>query len=155
MELILRDDVPDLGRRGEIVDVAAGFARNYLIPKRLAYRITPGIRRQVEIESRAREAQQARARSDADALAARLQELQVLRFQRRVGAAGVLYGSVTSAEIAEALVAQGIAVDRRDVRLDEPIKRMGTHRVTVHVYGELNVELAIEVEPEEGSEGGE
>lgn len=152
MQVILRENVPNLGKSGDVVTVADGYARNYLLPKRLAYRFTEGVRRQVETEARARSAREDRERAASESLAARLQDLQVLRFERKVGELGALYGSVTNIDIAEELAAKGIDIDRRSVRLDEPIKRPGTHRVVVHLQAELEVELAVEVEPE-GGEG--
>ena len=149
MQVILRQNVPNLGKEGEVVRVADGFARNYLLPQKLAYRFTEGVRKQVEHEGRARTAREERHAVEARQLQARIAELQVIRFQRRVGETGALYGSVTGADIAEHLAAQGIELDKRNVRLDEPIKRPGTHRVTIHVHKELDVELAVEVEPEE------
>ncbi len=147
MKLILREDVPHLGRQGDVVSVADGYARNFLLPKRLAYRFTDGVRRQIEIERRAGEARAERERADARSLAQRIEEIQVLRFQRRVGDTGQLYGSVTNADIAGALEEQGVSIPRRQIRLDEPIKQTGTHHVTIHVHHEMDVELAIEVEP--------
>ncbi len=147
-QLILREDVEHLGKRGDVVRVADGYARNYLIPKKLAYAFTEGMRKQVETESRAKKAREQRERLSAEATAARLRELTVLRFQRRAGDNGTLFGSVTSADIAEVLVAQGFEVDKRQVRIDEPIKRTGTHRIPVHIHKDISVEVPIEVEPE-------
>ncbi|GAB4222595.1 MAG: 50S ribosomal protein L9 [Acidobacteriota bacterium] len=149
MKLILREDVPHLGRQGDVVSVADGYARNFLLPNRLAYRLTPGVQRQIEIERRARQAREERERATAETLAAQLRELDVLRFSRRVGETGQLYGSVTNADIAAALEERGIEVPRRQIRLDEPIKQVGTHHVAVHVGQDLDVELVVEVEPEE------
>jgi len=151
MKLILREDVPHLGRQGDVVTVADGYARNFLLPRRLAYRFTDGVRRQIEIESRARATREAREREQAREFAEKIAALQVLRFRRRVGETGQLYGSVTNADIAAALEEQGIDLPRRQIRLDEPIKQLGTHHVTIHVHQDLDIELAIEVEPEEGS----
>jgi len=151
MELILREDIPHLGRRGQVVKVAAGYARNYLIPKRLAYVLTDGVRRQVQSESRAKETREVRERTDAEGLAARLREIAVIRFARRAGEAGTLFGSVTAADVAEELAARGCPVDRRHVRLEEPIKRTGTHRIAIHIHRDIAAELAVEVEAE-GSE---
>ncbi len=148
MELILREDVPHLGRRGQVVKVADGYARNFLIPKRLAYVLTEGVRRQVATESRAKESRETREREHADALARQLRALSVLRFSRRASDSGTLFGSVTTADVAEALVARGCAVDKKHVRLEEPIKRTGTHRIPVHIHRDLEVEVVIEVEPE-------
>jgi large subunit ribosomal protein L9 len=152
MQVILREHVEHLGRRGEVVKVAPGYARNYLIPKKLAYLVTDGVQRQIDSESKGKASRENRERQEADTLANRLRELTVIRLQRRVGESGVLFGSVTSSDIAEELARQGFAIDKRQIRLDEPIKRVGTHRVPLHVHRDVDVELAIEVEPlEEGS----
>ncbi|MDQ7006924.1 MAG: 50S ribosomal protein L9 [Acidobacteriota bacterium] len=153
MEVILRENVKDLGQRGDVVRVADGFARNFLIPKQLAYRLTEGVRRQVETESRAKAAREAREAEQAGRIAAKIGDLQVIRFRRKAGESGSLYGSVTNVDIAEELAARGIEVDRRNVRLEEPIRRIGTHHVLIHVYRETDVTLAVEVEPEEESAG--
>jgi large subunit ribosomal protein L9 len=150
MELILREDVPHLGRRGQVVKVAAGYARNYLIPKRLAYVLTEGVRQQVDTESRAKVARDARERGEADTVAARLRALSVLRFARRASEAGTLFGSVTNADVAQALAGRGCLIDKREIRLEEPIKRVGTHRIPVHIHRDVVVEVVVEVEPEEG-----
>lgn len=148
MEIILREDVPHLGRRGHVVKVADGYARNFLIPKRLAYVLTEGVRRLVETESRAKANREAKEHETADALARQLRALSVIRFNRRASESGTLFGSVTNADLAEALGARGCTVDKRQVRLEEPIKRTGTHRVPVHVHREIEVEIVVEVEPE-------
>jgi len=151
MQIILREDVPHLGRRGDVVKVADGYARNFLLPKRLAYLVTAGIKKQIDSEGRARSARDAREQRDAEALAQRLREVQLVRLFRKAGETGVFYGSVTAADIAVALEAQGFTVDKRNVRLDDPIKRPGTYRVPVHVYRDVNVELIVEVEPEDAA----
>ncbi len=150
MQIILREDVPHLGRRGEVVTVKDGYARNFLIPKGYAYRLTEGIRRQVEIESRARAAREERERTAAEKLAAKLRDLGPVRFSRKAGDTGHLFGSVTNIDIARELGTRGIEVDRHRIRLEEPIKSIGTHRVRVHVHRDIeDVELVVEVEPEE------
>ena len=151
MQIILREDIPHLGRRGDVVKVADGYARNYLLPKRLAYLVTPGIKKQIESEGRARFAREVRERRDAESLAQQLRDVQVLRLFRKAGETGVFYGSVTAADIAAALEARGFTVDKRNVRLDDPIKKPGTYRVPVHVYRDVNVELVVEVEPEDAA----
>lgn len=148
MEIILREDVPHLGRRGEVVKVADGYARNYLIPKRLAYLVTPGIKKQVETETRAKKSRDIRERKQAEVALARLKDVPVIRFQRRAGETGTLFGSVGNADIGEELTKLGLEIDKRQVRLSEPIKRIGTHRVTVHLYKDLEAEVVIEVDPE-------
>jgi large subunit ribosomal protein L9 len=149
MQVILRDDVQHLGRRGEIVKVAPGYARNYLVPKGLAYFVTPGIKRQVEVELRGRQSREQREQESARSLASRLSALTVARFQRRAGETGVLFGSVTTADIAGELAKLGFEIDKRSILLDEPIKRVGTHRVKVHIHRDVQVELVIEVEPDD------
>ncbi len=149
MQVILRENVEHLGRRGDVVKVADGFARNYLIPKNLGYKLTEGVRRQIEIEKRAKESREARDRSNAEAVLAKLNDIAVIVFKRKVGETGALYGSVTSADIAEAIQAKGVDIDRRQVRLSDPIKRPGTTRVVIHVHDDLNAEVAIDVESDE------
>jgi large subunit ribosomal protein L9 len=149
MEVILRDNVPNLGRRGDVVRVADGYARNYLIPQQLAYKVTPGIEKQVESERRALDRREERAAAMAGELLERIRDLRVIRFQRRVGDHDNLYGSVAANDIADVLAEKGIEVNRRQVRLDNPIKTVGTHHVTIHLHGETEVELAVEVEPQE------
>jgi large subunit ribosomal protein L9 len=149
MEVILRENVPHLGQRGDVVRVADGYARNFLIPKQLAYKVTPGIERQVQAEHRAAERREEQAAEMAQELQEKIRELQVIRFQRRVGSGDTLYGSVASQDIADALTEQGIDINRRQVRLDNPIKTVGTHHVMIHLHGENEVELAVEVEPQE------
>lgn len=150
MQIILREDVEHLGRRGDVVKVAEGYARNYLLPKRLAYVFTEGMREQVETESRAKKAREGRERQEAESLASRLREVTVVRFTRRAGANGTLFGSVTNTDVAEGLNGLGFTIDRRQVRLDEPIKRVGTHRIPVHLHKDLVVEVVVEIEPEGG-----
>lgn len=149
MEVILRENVPHLGQRGDIVRVADGYARNYLLPKNLASKVTPGIQRHLENEHRAREIRDSRAEEMAGEYQEKLHDLRVIRFQRRAGEGDTLYGSVTASDIADELVAQGLEINRRQVKLDSPIKAVGTHRVIIHLHGETEAELAVEVEPEE------
>jgi len=148
MQIILREDVNYLGKRGDVVKVADGYARNFLIPKRLAYRMTAGVRKQIESESRSKSVRDARERGRAEDFARLLAELSQLRFQRKSGETGSLFGSVTNMDIAEELKRRGADVDRRSIRLDEPIKRLGTHRVTIHLHEDVEVGLVIEVEAE-------
>ncbi len=150
MDVILREHVDKLGKRGDVIRVADGFARNFLIPNKLAYKLTEGVRRQVESEARATIAREERDAVAAQGVVEQINALQVVRFQRKAGAHGVLFGSVTNVDIAEALQAAGISVERRQIRLDDAIKRVGTHHVTVHLFREISAELAVEVEAEGG-----
>src|SRR5512139_380041 len=121
MEVILRDHVEHLGRRGEIVKVADGYARNYLLPRKLALLATEGNKRHVERERAKFEAKEAEDRAGAQRVADRLAGVEIV-IARRVGETEALYGSVTSADIAEALASKGFEIDRRKLQLDEAIK---------------------------------
>jgi large subunit ribosomal protein L9 len=151
MEVILREHVDNLGRRGEIVKVADGYARNYLLPRRLALVATPGNRQQVERERAKFEAHEAEEKKIADALAARMGNVEV-EISRRVGETEVLYGSVTASDIAEALGRQGFEIDRRKLHLQEPIKRLGEFDVPLRLHREVaatvKVRVVAEGEPE-------
>jgi large subunit ribosomal protein L9 len=153
MQVILRESVEHLGKRGDVVKVAAGYARNFLIPKQLAYPFTEGVRRQVESEGRARESREARERGNAESVAARIDQLQVVRLARKAGESGSLFGSVTNKDIAAVLGERGVDVDRRSIHLSEPIRRIGTHRVKIHLHREIETELVVEVEPESAGSG--
>src|SRR5215204_2226074 len=126
MEVILREHVDNLGKRGEIVRVADGYARNYLLPRKLALPATDGNRRHVERERKIVEAREANEKGQAEAVAARLAAIDIT-IARRVGETDQLYGSVTSADIVDYLKAKGIEVDRRKLILPEPIKTIGDH----------------------------
>jgi large subunit ribosomal protein L9 len=149
VKVVLREDVPKLGRRGEVVRVADGYGRNFLLPKKLAYPATPGMLKQMEVEARAGEAREARHRQDAEAFGERLREASPLHFRKKAGDGETLYGSVTNQEIAEALAEKGIRIDRRKLQIEAPIKRVGTHRVEAHLYKDVVVELVVEVEAED------
>ena len=124
MEVILREHVDNLGRRGEIVKVADGYARNYLLPRKLALLATDGNKKQIERERAKFDAKEAEEQKVAEALADRLATVEVV-IARKVGETEALYGSVTTADIAEALAAKGFEIDRRKLQLAEPIKRLG------------------------------
>lgn len=144
MEVILRDHVDHLGQRGEIVKVADGYARNYLLPRKLALLATDGNRKHVERERKLMEQREATERSQAEAVAARLGAVDI-RIARRVGDTEQLYGSVTSADIVEYLKGRGFEVDRRRLILPEPIKVLGTHAVPLKLHREVTVPLQVHV----------
>jgi large subunit ribosomal protein L9 len=150
-QVLLREDIDNLGARGEIVRVKAGYARNYLLPRKLAVEATANNMRQIEGERAALAKREAKERSTAQLQADQLQKL-TLKFERRVGEAGVLYGSVTSMDIAHELKEQGYEVDRRKIALREPIKRFGTYQVPVRLHRDVTVELPISVLGEGGVE---
>jgi large subunit ribosomal protein L9 len=150
-QVLLREDIDNLGARGEIVRVKAGYARNYLLPRRLAVEATTSNVKQIEGERAALAKREAKDRSGAELQADQLRKL-TLKFERKVGEAGVLYGSVTSIDIAHALKEQGYEIDRRKIALREPIKRFGNYNVPVRLHREVTVELPVSVLGEGGVE---
>src|SRR5213594_3620028 len=150
-QVLLREDIDNLGARGEIVRVKAGYARNYLLPRNLAVEATANNVRQIEGERAALVKREAKERSTAEAQADQLGSL-TLSFERKVGEAGVLYGSVTSMDIAHALKDQGYEIDRRHIVLREPIKRFGNYTVPVRLHREITVEMPVSVLGEGGVE---
>jgi len=150
-QVLLREDIDNLGARGEIVRVKAGYARNYLLPRKLAVEATANNVRQIEGERAALAKREAKERSTAELQAGKLNQL-TLKFERKVGEAGILYGSVTSMDIAHELKEQGYEVDRRKIVLREPIKRFGNYAVPVRLHRDVTVELPISVLGEGGVE---
>ena len=150
-QVLLREDIDNLGARGEIVRVKAGYARNYLLPRKLAVEATANNVRQIEGEKAALAKREAKERSTAELQASQLQKL-TLKFERKVGEAGVLYGSVTSMDIAHELKEQGYEIDRRKIVLREPIKRFGNYNVPVRLHRDVTLELPINVLGEGGVE---
>lgn len=144
MEVILRDHVDNLGRRGEIVKVADGYARNYLLPRKLALVATEGNKKQVERERAKFEAREAEERKIVEAQAARLTNVEVV-IARRVGETDALYGSVTASDIAEALAGKGFDVDRRKLQLAEPIKKIGDVDVPVKLHRDVTATIKVKV----------
>ena len=155
VQVILREPVEHLGRRGDVVKVADGYARNYLLPRRLALPVTEANRRQVERERIIADARDAAERESAEAFAARLNQV-VCVIARRVGETETLYGSVTAADVSAALHEQSFEVDRRKIQLAEPLKRLGEHAVAVKVHREVTAEVTVRI-VKEGAEadGGE
>jgi large subunit ribosomal protein L9 len=145
MKVILRADVPDLGKRGDILDVADGFARNYLVPKGMAMTASPGAKAQATAMRRARDLRDAQDRSAAEEVATTLVS-KVVTLSARAGSEGKLFGSITASDIAEAVEAQtGVALDRRKLDLDEPVKTLGTHVVSVKLHTDVEFPVTIEV----------
>ncbi len=148
MEIILREHVEHVGRRGEIVKVANGYARNYLLPRKLALLATEGNKKHVEREREIMDARESEERGKADALAARMLALDYV-FPRRVGDTGQLYGSVTSTDIAEFLKGKGFEIDRRKLILPEALKALGEHTVTLKLHREVSVPLKVKIVKED------
>jgi large subunit ribosomal protein L9 len=143
-ELILRQYVEHLGNRGDVVKVADGYARNYLLPRGLALRVTAEARRQIERERAKVEAAEATERQQAESLSAALAAADVT-IARRVGDHNTLYGSVTSADIAEALAARQLTVDRRKILLADPLKTIGEHVVTIKLHRDVPTTVTVKV----------
>ena len=149
MKVILQKPVEKLGDPGDIVEVAAGYARNYLVPHGLAVRAEKGALKHAENLKRAHVSRQSKEKVEFEALAAKLIASKVL-IAARAGEEGKLFGSVTAADIAEAIAAQtDIRVDRKDVHLEEPIRSVGAHEVRVHLFPEVEPVLTLEVTAEE------
>jgi large subunit ribosomal protein L9 len=144
IEVILKQDVEHLGRRGDIVKVAPGYARNYLLPRQLALAVTEGNRRQVEHEKKVAAAREAEERTAAASLSSRLEGATIV-IARKVGETETLYGSVTAVDIADALAAQGIELDRRRIQLPEPIKHLGQHNVPAKLHRDVTAQLTVHV----------
>ena len=144
MEVILRQHVDNLGRRGEIVKVADGFARNYLLPRKLALLATTGNRKHVERERKIMESREAEEKGSAEAIATRLTDIDIA-IARRVGDTGQLYGSVTASDIVDFLKSKGFEVDRRKLILPEPLKALGEYDVPLKLHREVTVPLKVKV----------
>jgi large subunit ribosomal protein L9 len=147
MELILRDDIEKLGRRGEIVNVAAGYGRNHLLPRGLAIPVTEANRAMVDKEKRGWEARMAKEKEEFESLAARIAKLRFVA-PRKVGESDVLYGSVTASDVGEFLEGKGIEIDKRRVLLDEPVKHLGEHQVKIRLHPEVHASLKLLVTKE-------
>ncbi len=145
MRVVLRADVDGLGKKGDVLEVADGFARNFLVPKGRAIRATPGVQAQAQAMRRSRDLRDARDREAAEAIARRLVPL-VIRIPARAGREGRLFGSVTAAEVAGAVTAQsGVDLDRRKLHMGEPLKTLGSHEIPVKLHSEVEFRLNVEV----------
>jgi len=146
-KVLLREDVDDLGARGEIVRVRAGYARNYLLPRNLAVEASAGNVKGIEAERAALLKKEAKERATAEAQSQQMGALE-LEFKRKAGEQGHLYGSVTSMDLAEALKERGYEIDRHRIHLREPLKRVGEYTVPVRLHREVTIDLKVRVAPE-------
>jgi large subunit ribosomal protein L9 len=144
MEVILREHVDNLGRRGDVVKVASGYARNFLLPRKLALAVNDANKRQIERERKNAEVRELEEKTQAEAFAARLGEAEI-SISRRVGEHDALYGSVTSADIAAALAAKGFEIDKRKITLAEPIKALGDVTVPVKIHRDVTAQVKVSV----------
>lgn len=142
MEVILRQAVDNLGHTGDIVKVSNGYARNFLLPRGVAYEATPGNRKRIEQERQRLETAETTRRTAAEDMAKKLEEVS-LTFSARVGEEGKLFGSVTAADIAQQLEAQGLHVERRTIDLHEPIRALGVYRVPVRLHADVKPEVKV------------
>jgi large subunit ribosomal protein L9 len=144
MEVILREHIDNVGRRGDVVKVADGYARNYLLPRKMALLATEGNKKQIERERAKFDALEAEEQKVAQAQAGRLSGVEI-EIARRVGETEALYGSVTSSDIAEALAAKGVELDRRKLQLAEPIKKLGEYDIPVKLHRDVTTHLKVRV----------
>ena len=147
MKIVLRADVDEVGKKGDIVEVADGHARNFLLPRGLAMKATPGVQDQAAAMRRSRDIKDARDREAAEVVARKLVPM-VIRVPARAGTEGRLFGSVTSADLVDAVSQQAhVELDRRRLQLDEPIKSVGTHEVPVKLHSDVEFRITVEVFP--------
>jgi large subunit ribosomal protein L9 len=146
MKVILQKPLDKLGEPGDVAEVADGYARNYLIPRGIAIRAQKGALKQAEVLRKGHVARLSKQKGEFEALASKLIAEGPLRVSARAGDEGKLFGSVTAADVAEALAGQaGVMVDRKDVHLDEPIRSVGTHEVRVKLFPEVEPVITVEV----------
>ncbi len=144
MEVILREHVEHLGSRGDVVKVTPGYARNYLLPRKLALAVTDNNKRQIEREKKLAEARDLEEKGQAEAIAQRLGQLDI-EIARRVGEHDTLYGSVTSADIAQALKDKGFDVDKRKIALADPLKALGESTIPVKIHRDVTAQLRVKI----------
>jgi large subunit ribosomal protein L9 len=147
MKVILTADLPHVGRVGQVVDVANGYGRNYLLPRGMAILATPGNERSLAQQQKARLVREAKNKAEAEALASQLQALS-LNIAKKTGEGERLYGSVTSMDIAALLKGRGISLDRRRIVLDAPLKTLGTHKIPIRLHPEVIAEVEVAVTKE-------
>lgn len=147
MQVILTDDVFQLGKRGEVVKVADGYGRNYLIPRRLAIPVTPGNLKMVEQQRLAMAKKEAKFREEAQLLAGELNQMHLI-VSRKAGDTGALFGSVTSKDLADLLATQGIHFDRRKILMEQPVKSIGNYSIEVRPHSEVQAVVTLSVLPE-------
>jgi large subunit ribosomal protein L9 len=147
MKVILTADLPNVGDVGQVVDVANGYGRNYLIPRGFAILATPANERSLAQQQKARSAREAKNKAEAEALATQLQAL-LLSIPKKTGEGERLYGSVTSMDIAHLIKARGISLDRRRIMLETPLKTLGTHKVPIRLHPDVVAEVEVAVTKE-------
>ena len=147
MEVILREDVQSLGKAGQLVKVKPGYARNFLLPRGLAFEATAGNKKRIEAEAKARDTKANAEKAASEQLATQLGSITVT-LRGKAGEEGKLFGSITAQDIADALAAEGFSVDKRKLELEHPIKTVGFHSVTVRLQPDVHAEVRINIVPE-------
>ncbi len=151
MEVILRQDLDELGLEGDIVNVAKGYARNYLMPKGLALEASPENINSLELQRKKIEVRRLNAKENAEKVKQQIEEMEIT-FKHKAGEEGKLYGSVTSMDIASHLESKGIIIDRKKIVLEKPIKELGEFEAKVKIYPEVTGEIKVKIVPEKGKE---
>jgi large subunit ribosomal protein L9 len=149
MEIILRETIENLGRAGQVVKVADGYARNYLLPRKLAYKATPGNMKVIEFEKQSLLRKDAKQKDDSEKLKSMLDAVEIV-IRRKVGEQNALYGSVTNADVAEELEKKGFQIEKRKIHMDDHIKTLGEHVIPIRLFKDVtaNVKLKVEAETE-------
>ena len=147
MEIILRETIDNLGRAGQIVKVADGYARNYLLPRKLAYPATPGNLKVIEFEKQSLLRKEAKQTDDAAKQKAMLDSVEIV-IKRKVGEQNALYGSVTNSDVADALNEKGFQIEKRKIHMDDHIKQLGEYEIPVRLFKDVTATVKLKVEPE-------
>jgi large subunit ribosomal protein L9 len=147
MEVILRETIDTLGRAGQVVKVSDGYARNYLLPRKLAYIATPGNLKVIEFERQSLIRKDAKQKGEADQLKALLDKVEIV-IRRKVGEQDVLYGSVTNSDVAEELEKQGFQIEKRKIHMDDHIKKLGDFEIPIRLFKDVTAVVKLKVEPE-------
>jgi len=147
MEIILRETIDNLGRAGQVVKVADGYARNYLLPRKLAYRATPGNLKVIEFERESLVRKDAKQKEDAEKLQQMLDALEIT-IRRKVGEQNALYGSVTNSDVAEELEKKGFEIEKRKIHMDDHIKTLGEFSIPIRLFKDVTAHVKLKVEPE-------
>jgi large subunit ribosomal protein L9 len=147
MEVILRETIDNLGRAGQVVKVAAGYARNYLLPRKLAYPVTPGNMKVIEFERKSLLRKEAKQKDDAEKLKTMLDPVEIV-IRRKVGEQNALYGSVTNSDVAEELEKKGFQIEKRKIHMDDHIKAVGEYSIPIRLFKDVTANVKLKVEPE-------
>ncbi len=149
MQVILKKDIKDLGKAGEVKEVKEGYATNYLFPRGLAEEVTAGKLKEIKQKNANRKDKEEREKEQAQKAATKIEKLQI-NLKARCGEKGKLFGAITNADVAKALKAKGFNINKRKIEIGQPIKSLGSHQITIKLHGEVSTDLKILVEEEKG-----